>query len=122
LEFAHFARKKQARQFAELLFAIGSPTNKNIPRVHLAIPLRRLREFLERLENTARRMSFHPEVDSNCGAFFVVTTFDLSHFPRLLPAFPVPSGASSAARSLAIARAATDSDPSSSALREQDTS
>ena len=24
--------------------------------------------------------------------FFVVTTFDLSHFPRLLPAFPVPSG------------------------------
>lgn len=52
-------------------------------------PLRRLREFW-RLENTARRMSNHPEMDATCVAFFVVTTFDLSHFPRLLPAFPVP--------------------------------
>jgi|TARA_B100001741_G_scaffold26545_1_gene19222 hypothetical protein len=90
LEFAHFARKKQARQFAELLFAIGSPTNKNIPRVHLAIPPASFAGILERLENTARRMSNHPEMDSTCVAFFVVTTFDLSHFPRLLPAFPVP--------------------------------
>jgi hypothetical protein len=69
LGFAHFARKKQARQFAELLFVIGSPTNKNIPRVHLAIPPASFAGILERLENTARRMSFHPEVDSNCGAF-----------------------------------------------------
>ena len=54
-------------------------------------PLRRLREFC-----SDSKIPLVGELSPRSGlklrGFFVVTTFDLSHFPRLLPAFPVPSG------------------------------